>query len=130
MTIPFWSVLFIILIPFFLALFNDYLRVREFGEFDNNNPREQTANLTGLGARVWAAQQNSWEALVMFAPSVLIANIAGADPVQSTYAAVVFCVARVSHSAFYIFNIGTLRSISYFVALGCCLRLFWLAGNA
>ena len=129
MTTPFWSILFVILIPFFLALFNDYLRYKEFGEFDNNHPREQTAKLTGLGARVWAAQQNSWEALIMYSPSVLIAHLVGADPLQSTYAAVVFCVARVVHSACYILNWGALRSISYFVALGCCLRFFWLAAQ-
>jgi len=130
MTIPFWSVLFIILIPFVLALVNDYLRLKEFGEFDNQHPREQTAKLTGLGARVWAAQQNAWEALVMFVPCVLIAHLAGADPGGSATAAIVFCAARVLHAAFYISNLGTPRSLSYFVALGCCLWLFRLAAGA
>ena len=130
MTTPFWTVLIAILIPFFLALLNDLLRFRQFGVFDNNHPREQTAKLTGLGARVWAAQQNAWEALIMYIPSVLIAHIAGADPVQSTYAAIVFCIARISHSTFYLLDFSTLRSASYFVALACCLRFFWLAANA
>jgi len=130
MTTPFWSVLFVILIPFVLALSADYLRVKEFGDFDNEHPREQTARLTGVGARVWAAQQNAWEALIMFAPCVVIAHLAGADPGRSATAAIVFCVARVLHAAFYISNLSTLRSLSYFVALGCCLWLFWLSATA
>ena len=129
MTIPLWSVLFIILIPFGLALVSDYIRFKEFGVFDNEHPREQVAKLTGVGARTWAAQQNSWEALIMFVPSVLIAHIVGADPIQSAYAAIFFCIARVTHSICYIFNLSTIRSLSYFVALGCCLWFFWLSSK-
>ena len=82
MTIPFWSVLFIILIPFALALINDYVRYREFGVFDNNHPRQQTAQLTGTGARIWAAQENAWEALMIFVPPVLIAHAVAQMPVN------------------------------------------------
>jgi uncharacterized MAPEG superfamily protein len=129
-TIPFWSVLFIILIPFALALINDYVRYREFGVFDNNHPRQQTAQLTGTGARIWAAQENAWEALMIFVPSVLIAHAVGADASESATAAIVFCGARVMHSIFYICNFAMLRSLSYLVALGCCLWLFWLSATA
>jgi len=119
----------IILIPFFLALFGDLLRLKAFETFDNHNPRQQTLELSGLGTRVWSAQQNAWEALAMYVPSVLVAHIVGADPQQSTYAAIVFCAARVVHASCYIFNFATLRSLSYFIALGCCVRLFWLAAQ-
>ncbi len=112
MTIPLWSVLFVILIPFVLALINDYMRYKEFGVFDNEHPREQTAKLTGTGARLWAAQQNAWEALIMFAPSVLIAHSLGADAHESAYAAIIFCAARIMHSICYVFNFATLRSLS------------------
>lgn len=130
MTIPFWSILFAILMPIFLASVSDYMRYKQFGSYDNADPREQSANLIGAGARAWAAQQNAWEALMMFAPAVLIAHIVGADAQQSTYAAITFCVARVLHAAFYLFNLSSLRSLSYMVALGSCLWLFWLSANA
>ena len=129
MTIPLWGILFLILITFSLAALGDYLRFRELGDFDNNYPRDQTAKLTGIGARVWAAQQNSWEALIMYVPSVLVAHIVGADPALSGYAALVFCAARVVHAGCYLANIATIRSASYFVALGCCVWLFWLSGS-
>ncbi len=130
MTIPLWGILLLILIPFFLALLSDYLRIKELGKFDNNYPREQTAQLTGLGSRVCAAQQNAWEALIMYTPSVLVAHLVGADAQQSAYAAILFCIARVIHSCSYLFNLATVRSVSFFVALGSCLWLFWLAGSA
>lgn len=127
MTIPFWSILFAILMPTFLALVSEYMRFKQFEKYDNAHPREQSASLTGGGARAWAAQQNAWEALMMFAPAVFIAHIAGADAQQSAYAAITFCMARVLHAAFYLFDLSTLRSLSYMVALGSCLWLFWLA---
>ena len=130
MTIPLWGILFLFLVTFCLAALGDILRVREFGKFDNRYPREQTSKLTGLGSRVWAAQQNSWEAIIIYSPSVIVAHQVGADPVNSVYAAVIFCAARIFHALFYIINLGTLRSVSYFVAFGCCLWLFWLSGNA
>ena len=129
MTIPFWGVLYLLIVTFLLAALGDLLRVKEFGKFDNNYPRVQTGNLTGVGSRVWAAQQNSWEAIMMYVPSVIVAHLVGVDSEQAAIAAIVFCVARFCHALFYVINIGALRSISYFVAFGCCLWLFWLAGN-
>ena len=129
MTIPLWGLLFLIVIPFLLAGLNDVIRYKELGSFDNNYPREQTAKLTGLGARVWSAQLNAWEALAIYTPAVLVAHVVGADPAMSAKAAIAYCAARVFHAAFYLLNIATLRSLSYFVALGCVFWLFWLSGQ-
>ena len=46
--------------------------------FDNTGPRGWLAKQTGAAARANAAQQNSWEALIVFAAGVLSAQIAGA----------------------------------------------------
>ena len=129
MTIPLWGILFLIVMPFLLAGHNDVIRYKKFGTFDNNYPREQTAQLSGLGARVWAAQLNAWEALAIYTPSVLVAHIVGVDPAMAAKAAIIFCAARVFHAAFYILNISPLRSLSYFVALGCSFWLFWMSGQ-
>ena len=130
MTTPLWALLFLILLPLVLAGVSDYLRIKEFDSFDNNYPREQSDKLSGIGKRAWAAQQNAWEALIIYTPSALVAHVAGADVQQSAYAALLFCAARVAHAVFYLMNLATLRSTSFMVALGCCLWLFWLAGNA
>lgn len=127
MTTPFWCLLIAIFIPYVLSGCGSYFKVKQFGSLDNNQPRVQAAALTGVGARVNAAQQNAWEALAVFSAAVFVAHIAGADPGASATAAMVFVAARILHAVFYATNLAPLRSLSFFVGIGACLRLFWLA---
>jgi uncharacterized MAPEG superfamily protein len=127
MTIPFWCLLIAVLIPYVLAFTAAYHKSRQFGSVDNNQPRAQGAALTGTGARVWAAQQNAWEALAVFTAAVGVAHFAGADPGRSAIAAELFIVARILHAIFYATDLATLRSLAFMVAFGSCLWLFWLA---
>ncbi|MBW2233407.1 MAG: MAPEG family protein, partial [Deltaproteobacteria bacterium] len=90
MTTPFWCVLILLLIPYILASLGGAFRVRQLGTLDNKHPRQQAAELEGMGARAYAAQQNAWEALPGFGLAVVIAHIAGADPAASATTAVVF----------------------------------------
>jgi uncharacterized MAPEG superfamily protein len=87
----------------------------------------QAAALTGTGARAYAAQQNAWEALPVFATAVFVAHLAGADPGRSAIASVVWVVARSAHAFFYLSDLATFRSLAFLVAFGSCLWLFWLA---
>ena len=130
MTIPFWCLLIAVLIPYVLAFTAAYYKSRQFGSVDNNQPRVQGAALTGVGARVWAAQQNAWEALAVFTAAVLVAHFEGADPRKSAIAAEVFVVARVLHAIFYARDLATLRSLAFMVGFGASLWLFWLAATA
>jgi uncharacterized MAPEG superfamily protein len=127
MTLPFWCLLVVVLMPIALALAGGYFKTQQFGAIDNKNPRAQAAQLQGTGARVNAAQQNAWEALAMFAPAVLVAHVAGASATWSGVAAVVFVAARVAHAYFYIADIDKARSLAFGVALLCVLWLFGLA---
>jgi len=113
-----------------LSSFGGYFRVKQFGTYDNRNPRAQSAALQGIGARALAAQQNSWEALAVFTPSVLVAHLAGADPEQSSTAAVVFILARVCYSAAYLADLSSVRSLTFLVGLGSCIYFFVLAAAA
>jgi uncharacterized MAPEG superfamily protein len=130
LTIPFWCLLVAIFMPYVLAGTSVYFRAQQFGAVDNNQPRVQAAALTGAGARAWAAQQNAWEALVVFGLSVFVAHAAGADPGSSALASEIFVVARVAHAFCYLADLATLRSLSFGVAMGCCLWLFGLAASA
>lgn len=128
MTIPFWAIVFVVFLPTVIAGIGNYYRYREFDRLDNSNPRGQYAASTDVAGRAWAAQQNAWEALaIIFSPAVLIAHLAGADVEQSAIASIVYCGARVAHFVFYLANLSTLRSLSYTVALACCVWLFYLA---
>lgn len=130
MTTPFWCLGAIALMPQAIALAGDYFRKTALGSIDNANPRGQAALLDGAGARAYAAQANSWEALSTFAVFVFIAHLAGADPGLSATAAIIFVVARVLHAVFYISGLSTLRSTSFMVGLGCCIWLLVLAARA
>ena len=130
MTTPFWCLVAATLLPFVLSTLGGYFRKQELGSIDNKNPRRQAAALEGVGARVYAAHQNSWEALSVFAASVFVAHLAGADPHQAAIASIVFIVSRVVYAAVYIANLDALRSIIFLIGLGSCIWLFILAAQA
>lgn len=130
MTTPFWCLLIVILMPYVMAGMGGYFKTRQFGSVDNNNPRQQSAALEGAGARAVAAQQNSWEALPVFAAAVIVAHLAGADPGLSAVAAGIFVAARVVYLVFYLSDIATARSLSFLVGFASCIWLFVLAARA
>ena len=130
MTIPFWCLLVAIVLPYVLTGVAAYFRNKQFGSIDNNHPRAQAAALKGAGARAWAAQQNAWEALVVFGLAVIVAHLAGADAGKSSLASVIFVSSRVLHAVFYISNVAPLRSLMFVVGTACCLWLFRLAAVA
>jgi uncharacterized MAPEG superfamily protein len=129
-TTPFWCLLIAIFLPYALAGTSVYFKQKQFGTVDNNNPRVQAAALQGAGARAYAAQQNAWEALPVFAVSVVVAHLAGADAGSSATASVVWVAARILHGFFYVSDLATPRSLSFTVGMGCNLWLFWLAAAA
>ena len=124
MTTPFWCLLIAILLPIILAAVGGYHRGKQFGTSDNNNPRAQAEKLEGTGARVYAAQANAWEALMMFTPAVLVAHVAGVPPTEATPWAIAFVVARALHAIFYIRDLAPLRSASFIAGLVCVIALF------
>jgi uncharacterized MAPEG superfamily protein len=130
MTVPFWCLLAAVAMPYLLAFTGAAYRQRELGSVDNRHPRQQAQQLTGAGARCYAAQQNAWEALAVFTAAVLVSHLAGADAGRSAIAATVFVAARVLHAVFYVADRDRLRSLSFVVGMGCCVWLFVLAASA
>jgi uncharacterized MAPEG superfamily protein len=127
MTVAFWCLLIACLLPVVTAWVCGYFRQKQLGHLDNKHPRLQCAQLEGPGARAFAAQQNAWEALPIFASAVLVAHLAGVAEDQAATAAVVFVVARVLYPVFYIANLDILRSLSFMVGFGASLSLFIMA---
>ena len=99
---------------------------RRDGGFDNHNPRQWLARLDGWQARANAAQQNSFEALPIFIAGVLIAQAHGAASSTIDTLAVVFVLARVAYIATYLADRANLRTLSWVVALGCAIALFFV----
>ncbi len=130
MTTPLWCLCIAAFFPFALSSLGGYFRVKQFGTYDNRNPRAQSAALQGVGARALAAQENSWEALAVFIPSILVAHLAGADAERSSAAAVIFIVSRLFYSVAYLGDLAGMRTAAFLVGLGSCIWLFVLAAAA
>lgn len=96
------------------------------GGYDNRNPREQQAQLTGWGRRALAAHQNAFEAFAPFAAGVLVAQVGGADPAWSARLALSFIAARLLYNAFYLADLPTLRSVVWMVGTLCSGGLIFL----
>jgi uncharacterized MAPEG superfamily protein len=129
MTIPFWCILAVLLMPIVLSFVGGYFRGKAFGKADNKNPRAQVAQLEGVGARTYAAQANAWEAALMFTAAVLTSHLAGLSAEAATPWALAFVVFRVLHAIFYIKDIDLARSASFLGGLACVIALFVKAGS-
>jgi len=113
-----------VLLPYVLAGIGSRHKAQQFGKVDNNNPRAQSAQLTGTGARAVAAQQNAWEALAVFTASLAAAIFAGVDPASLRVQALVFVAARIAHAGCYLSDLASARSASFTIGTIACLWIF------
>jgi uncharacterized MAPEG superfamily protein len=88
--------------------------------------RHWLAQQTGVAARLNAAQQNSWEALAIFAPAVLTAQAMAMPQDHVNLLAMVFIAARMAYVALYAADAATLRTLAWLVGFGASLALFFV----
>ena len=124
MTTVLACLLIAVLLPYVLSGIGGYHKGKQFGKVDNNNPRAQSAQLTGAGARAVAAQQIAWEALAVFTASLVAAAAAGVAPASLAVPALLFVAARIAHAACYLADQATARSSSFLVATLACIWIF------
>lgn len=117
------------ILPIVLSAIGLYLRKRQFGSIDNDYPRQQQAQLTGLGLRATAAQQNAWEALSIYSAVVVIAYASGLELSSLDIPALIFISCRILHAVFYLLNLATLRSVIFAVAMLSCIYIVILAAQ-
>ena len=130
MTTPLWCLMIVAFLPYVLSFSGGYFKMREFGKVDNKHPRQQAAELHGIGARCYAAQANAWEALGLFTAAVAVLHLANPDAARSGTAAnlaLVFLGTRIAHAIFYLANIDVARSIVFLVGIACVVWMFVLA---
>lgn len=125
--VPFICLAIVLLLPYLLATYGGYYRKRTLGTMDNQNPRAQAARLDAYGARIYASQQNSWEAATLFTAAVLAAQLAGVSPGSTVMPCLLFLVFRIVHSIAYLQGWSSLRSSVSTAGLACCA---WLLVSA
>ena len=120
-----------VILPYVWAGVSVPFRNRQFGALDIKHPRVQGEQLVEQGARVWGAQSNAWEAVIVFAVANLAAFMAGVDPAGPwATAAMIWVVARLSHGIFYTLGISTLRVLSFVTGVFMSLWIFVMALSA
>lgn len=97
------------------------------GGYDNRHPRSQQSQLQGFGARAKATHENSFEALIMFAPGVLTAMATNQTGSTVQYLAIAFVISRFAYALSYWFDVHILRSTFWFVGFGSSMALFIVA---
>ena len=97
------------------------------GGYDNNTPRAQQANLTGLALRAHGAHLNAFEAFTLFAPAVLACEIRHVDISRTAIAGVAFVIFRAIYLALYLGDKATARSAVWGLGLLTTLGLYVLA---
>jgi uncharacterized MAPEG superfamily protein len=130
MTIPLWTLLVAVLLPYVWAGASVGARKEQFGNVDNAHPRLQAAKLEGKGARAVGAHQNAFEALAVYAPAVLVAHVTHANPTHSMILAIVWVVVRVLHGVLYLANVDKARSMMFAFGMLAAIGQFVISAMA
>lgn len=118
------TALWCLLITMFLPIFCAGIAKAGGDGYDNARPRDWLARQEGFRARAVAAQQNSWEALIIFGLAVLAAHtVAGPRDAVDQFA-VAFVLARVGYIVAYIANWALVRSLVWLLGLFLSISIF------
>jgi len=121
MTIAYWCVLFMGLLPILAA----GIAKKGFENYDNGLPRQWLAKQTGFRARANAAQANLFESLPLFFAAVIIASITNTPQGRVDFLALGFVLARIAYLGCYIANWHTTRSIVWLFGFVCVVAIFF-----
>ncbi len=128
MAIQLWCLLIGAVLPYIWAGVSVPFRNKQFGFTDIKQPRVQGEALADQGARVWGAQSNAWEALIVFTGANFAAYASGIDPHGYwAIAAPIWVLARILHGVFYTLDIAPLRVAAFVTGLLMSLWIFGLA---
>jgi len=130
MNVVITSLLVLVILPVSCAWIAGYYRQKQLGSVDNKEPRAQSQQLTGSGARAVAAQSNSWEALAVFSAALLAVFIGGIDLDSIRTPVMIFTALRVAYIPAYIADLDKLRSLIFIGGYGICIYLIYLALSA
>lgn len=129
MTIAYFCIIVACLLPLVcagLAKSKGFGRPRREGGFDNEQPREWLARLTGWQARANAAQANSFEALPLFVAGVLVAHQLQAAQGTINALALAFIALRLAFIGAYLADKASLRSLIWLAGVVVSVALFFI----
>lgn len=124
MTIAYWCILIVALLPYVWVGI-----AKQSGErYNNHEPRSwQDKQTNPRSRRASAAQLNGFESFPAFVAGVLMAQLAGVPEPTITWLALAFVVARVLHGFFYVIDLAAARSLAWVVGMACVVALIVMA---
>ena len=126
MSIANWCVLTACLMPtatIGLAKLASSRQARGQGRYNNKQPREWVAGLTGWKARANAAQMNGFEILPLFIAAVLLAQQAHGNQARIDTLALSFIGLRLVYIGLYLADIDTVRTLVWVAGVGVSIAL-------
>ena len=87
--------------------------------------REDLPDMVGWAGRARRAHLNMIENLVLFAPLVLIAAVAGKANATTAMGAMIFFWARLAYAVIYLIGIPWLRTLAWFVSVIGMVMIAW-----
>jgi uncharacterized MAPEG superfamily protein len=120
MTIAYWCVLFMGLLPYVAT----GIAKKGFEGYDNGMPRQWLSKQIGFRARANAAQQNYLEAFPFFAVAVILAALGGIDGDTLESLSWLYIAARVAYVACYLTDKAMWRSVAWVVGHGLVIYLY------
>lgn len=125
MNIPFFCVFLVFILNYLTKIPLGMAMAKSAGGYNNREPREQQAALTGWGKRALGAHMNGFEIFPAFAAGVIMAHIAGVNQESLTLLSITFVASRVIYVGLYFANLSTLRSLVWGVGAYCVAALLW-----
>ncbi len=115
----FWLVLSVLIsalywVPYIL---NEIVRAGLFGAMASKQP--WSIELAGWAQRARRAHANQVENLVIFAPLAMLVPLLGLSSEATALAAMIFFVARLAHFVVYTLGVPVLRTLTFFIGVGC-----------
>jgi len=124
MNIPFFCVFLAFLLNYLSKLPLAFAMAKATGGYNNHEPREQQAALTGWGKRALAAHLNSFEIFPAFAAAVIMAHVSGMNESTLTLLCLTFIASRIVYIILYLMNFSTLRSSVWMAGTLCVAVIF------
>jgi uncharacterized MAPEG superfamily protein len=97
------------------------------GTYDNKNPREQQAKLTGWPRRAISAHYNGLEAFAPFAAGVVLCHVTHVAASTALWLALAHVASRLLYCLAYVADVDKLRSSLWSVGFGTSAALLVLA---
>lgn len=126
MTTPFYCLFAMLLLAFLTKVPVAVAQAKVGGgRYNNRDPRSQQAQLSGWAKRALLAHQNTFEAIILFTPGVLISHFAPASAQQTAAVlALVHLGARLIYPVLYIADVHLMRSLVWGIGFVSAL---WMA---